>query len=191
VSFTNYVKEVMAASPKEPQPRGTAEFAESSLLEAVVPADSFIDIKDELDSWDGVVEDESSAILPFVPQRQVLLFGKTLQILHEIQHLLLMHRCLDELVPVYIVFRTPLIEDVVLKSYLARLAITLEAFAFGTVPHSESESKGPPPKELIFSGTIKDSNKPTIIRYEEESGPHIYITWKLEVFICKSHYVLV
>jgi hypothetical protein len=151
------------------------------LLEAVVPADSFIDIKDELDSWDGVVEDESSAILPFVPQRQVLLFGKTLQILHEIQHLLLMHRCLDELVPVYIVFRTPLIEDVVLKSYLARLAITLEAFAFGTVPHSE----------LIFSGTIKDSNKPTIIRYEEESGPHIYITWKLEVFICKSHYVLV
>jgi hypothetical protein len=74
------VKQVMAASPTHPQPRGSAEFAEGSVLEAVVPADSFIDIEDEIDSWDGVEEEESSAILPFVPQRQVLLFGKTLQI---------------------------------------------------------------------------------------------------------------
>jgi hypothetical protein len=96
-----------------------------------------------------------------------------------------MHRCPDELVPVYVVFRTPLIEGVTLKSYLARLAITLEVFAFSTVPHSDSEPKGPPPKELIFSGTIKDSNEPTIIRYDEQGSPHIYIVWKLEVFICK------
>lgn len=67
----------MSASPTEGQPRRSAEFVESSVLEAVVPADSFIDIEDELDSWDGVVEDEGSALLPFVPQRQVLLFGKS------------------------------------------------------------------------------------------------------------------
>jgi hypothetical protein len=68
-------KEAMAASPTEAQPRQSAEFVESSVLEAVVPADSFIDIEDELDAWNGVVEEEGSAILPFVPQRQVLLFG--------------------------------------------------------------------------------------------------------------------
>jgi hypothetical protein len=100
-----------------------------------------------------------------------------------------MHRCLDELVPVYVVLRTPLVEVAALKSYLPRLSITLEAFAFSAVPHSESESKGPPPKELIFSEVIKDSNQPTIVRYEEESSSHIYIAWKLEVFICKIHHI--
>lgn len=181
----------MAASPIEALPRGSVEFVESSVLETVVPANSSIDIEDELDAWDGVVEDESSAILPFVPQRQVLLFGEAARILLAMRRLLLMHRCIDELVPVYVVFRTPLVEEVTLMSFLARLAITLEAFAFSTVPQSESESKGTPPKELIFSDTIKDSNKPTIVRYGEESSPHTYIAWRLEVFICQSDHVLV
>ena len=181
----------MAARLIEAQPRGSAEFVESSILAAVVPADSLIDLEDELDSWDGGVEDEDSEILPSIPQRQVLLFGKSLLIFHwSRQDLLLMHRCVDELVPVYVVFRTPLIEDVTLKSYLARLAITLEVFAFSTAPQPEPEGKGPPPKELIFSDVIKDSNKPIIVRYEEEeeAGTHIYVAWKVEVFICKSGY---
>jgi hypothetical protein len=67
----------MASSQVEPQPRGSGEFVESSVLEAVVPNDSEIDIKDELESWDGSIEDESSSVLPFISQRQVLLFGKT------------------------------------------------------------------------------------------------------------------
>lgn len=67
----------MASSQIESQPRGSAEFVESSVLEAVIPNHSEIDIKDELESWDGSIEDESSSVLPFVSQRQVLLFGKT------------------------------------------------------------------------------------------------------------------
>lgn len=82
-------------------------------------------------------------------------------------------------------FRTPLIEDTTLKSYLARLAINLEAFAFSTAPPPEPETKAPPPKELIFSETIKASNEPAIVRHEEEGSPHIYVIWKVEVFICK------
>jgi hypothetical protein len=60
----------------EAAPRRSAEFVESSVLEAVVPSDSVIDIEDEIASWDGTHEDESSSILPALTQRQVLLFGK-------------------------------------------------------------------------------------------------------------------
>lgn len=97
-----------------------------------------------------------------------------------------MHRRLDELVPIYIVFRTPPIEDSTLKAYLTRLAINVEAFAFSTAPPPEPETKAPPPKEVIYSGTIKDSNEPAILRFEDESSPHVYVIWKLEVFICKA-----
>ncbi|KAF2691326.1 hypothetical protein K458DRAFT_426663 [Lentithecium fluviatile CBS 122367] len=153
------------ATLAEDQPRKSAEFVESSVLEAVVPSDSVTDIEDEISSWDGTHDDESGSILPSLTQRQVLLF--------------------DELVPVYVVFRTPLIEETTLKSYLARLAINVEAFAFSTAPPPEQETKAPPPKELIFSETIKDSNEPIIIRHEEEGEPHTYVVWKMDVFICR------
>jgi len=55
-------------------PRRSLEFAESSVLEAVVPASSDIDIKSEIDSWDGAADDNGS-ILPFLAQRNVLLLG--------------------------------------------------------------------------------------------------------------------
>lgn len=65
----------MAASVVEAQPRGSAEFVESSVLEAVVPARSNIDLGTELSSWNGAVEDEGGSILPFLSQRHVLLLG--------------------------------------------------------------------------------------------------------------------
>ena len=67
----------MAVSPAEPepQPRGSLEFAESSVLEAVVPSHSNVDFERQLSSWDGTLQDGSGSILPFVAQRQVLLLG--------------------------------------------------------------------------------------------------------------------
>jgi len=64
----------------EPTPRRSAEFVESSVLEAVVPSDSIFDIEDEITSWDGTHEDEGSSILPSLTQRQVLLFGKLIRV---------------------------------------------------------------------------------------------------------------
>ena len=61
-----------------------------------------------------------------------------------------MHRLLDELLAVYVVFQTPLLEEATLKSYLARLVISVEAFAFSTVPPSDQDAKATPPKEVIF-----------------------------------------
>lgn len=65
----------MATLP-EAQPRGSAEFVESSILEAVIPSDSEFDVSDEISSWDGTSEEENASVLPFLAQRQVLLFGK-------------------------------------------------------------------------------------------------------------------
>lgn len=69
---------LMAAIKLEGPPRGSAEFVESSVLEAIVPAASSIGIEDLLQSWDGSMDDENASILPFISQRQFLLFGKQL-----------------------------------------------------------------------------------------------------------------
>ncbi|KAF1972883.1 hypothetical protein BU23DRAFT_641908 [Bimuria novae-zelandiae CBS 107.79] len=153
------------ASLLDAQPRGSAEFVESSILETVVPSDSEVDIEDEIVSWDGTNEEENASVLPFLSQRQVLLF--------------------DELVPVYVVFRTPVMEDATLKAYLARLAINVEAIAFSTAPPPEAEAKGGPPKEVIASETIIDTTDPIIVRHEEDGLSHIYVVWKLETFISR------
>lgn len=98
---------------------------------------------------------------------------------------LLIHR-LDELLPIYVVFRTPLLEDEALKSYLDRLAVNLDVFAFGTAPGPDQEMKALP-KELIYSETIKDTNEPTIVLHENDDGKHAYVFWKVEVAIGKPH----
>lgn len=64
----------MAADTAEAQPRTSLDFVESSVLEAIVPAKSKINIKDAIESWDGAADDNGS-ILPFLAQRQVLLLG--------------------------------------------------------------------------------------------------------------------
>jgi hypothetical protein len=65
----------MATSPGQFKPRSSAEFVESSVLEALIPARSDVNIKQELLAWDGTIEDESGSILPFLLQRNVLLLG--------------------------------------------------------------------------------------------------------------------
>ena len=83
----------------------------------------------------------------------------------------------------YIVFRTPQMEDATLKSYLSRLAINVEAITFSTAPPSEPEAKGPPPKEVVASETITDAIEPVIVRHGEEGPTYIYAVWKLMTFI--------
>lgn len=101
-------------------------------------------------------------------------------------HLLLIHRPLDELLSIYVVFRTPLLEHDILKSYLTRLVVNVEAFAFSTAPVPESEPKTAP-KEIIYSSIIRDDNEPTIIRHGEGENAHTYIIWKVDVFIGKTN----
>ncbi|KAF2199922.1 hypothetical protein GQ43DRAFT_375095 [Delitschia confertaspora ATCC 74209] len=153
----------MALDDTEVLPRGSAEFVESSVLEAIIPSHSSINLKDEIASWDGGAEEDNNSVLPFVSQRNFLLF-------------------------VYVVLRTPLIEESTLNSYLARLAISLESFALSTASNSDSkETRASPPKELIFSETIRDSYEPSFVRRETDAEPHVYVIWKVDVFICRPH----
>ena len=94
-----------------------------------------------------------------------------------------MHRPLDELLAVYVVFQTPLLDEATLKSYLARLVINVEAFAFSTVPPSDQDPKATPPKEVIFSGTINHIDEPMVVNHGEGESAHTYVIWKVDVFI--------
>lgn len=58
------------------EPRASLDFAESSVLEAIAPTASNVDLEDAFNSWDGTVGDEGASILPFIKQRHVLLFGR-------------------------------------------------------------------------------------------------------------------
>ena len=75
-----YASFLMAAGATESQPRGSAEFVQSSVLEAIVPSNSAFDIEEEIGSWDGTIEEESSSILPFISQRRALLFGEIMRV---------------------------------------------------------------------------------------------------------------
>lgn len=96
-----------------------------------------------------------------------------------------MHRLLDELLAVYVVFRTPLLEDSTLKGYLERLVVNVEAFAFSTAPPPEQDPKSGTLKELIYSGTIKPSDEPSIVCHGEGGNAHTFVIWKVDIFIGK------
>ena len=96
-----------------------------------------------------------------------------------------MLRIIDELVPVFIVLQTPLVDESTLNSYLTRLAISLESFALSTAPNPESgDNSAHTPKELIFAETIQESHEPFLV-HRGGTKSHVYIIWKLDVFICK------
>jgi hypothetical protein len=99
-----------------------------------------------------------------------------------------MHRPLDELLAVYVVFRTPLLESALLKSYLARLLVNVEAFAFSTAPPPDQDPKAGPPKELIYSGTINHTDEPTVVNHGKGDGgdAYTYAIWRVNIFICES-----
>lgn len=149
----------------------SGDFSDSSLVETVAPAASSIDLQKSLDSWDGVINESSTSILPFLSQRQFLFF--------------------DELVSVYVVLRTPAIDGETLRSYLARLSINVEAFATSTAPLSHQPGGGHPPplKELLHTATVRAPGEPVLqqsksVAYENgHTQEYCYVAWKAEVFL--------
>ncbi|KAF2761865.1 hypothetical protein EJ05DRAFT_496753 [Pseudovirgaria hyperparasitica] len=148
------------------------EFIESSILDTCVPAASSTDIQELLQGWDGHESDTSSALLPYIAERETLFF--------------------DEQVTVYVVLRTPYIEESLLKSYLSRLILTLECRVTSTAPPPKVQGEQvPPTKELLISETIKDSWEPLVIISKEHdlqkkgASAHMHLIWKAD--ICLGH----
>jgi len=98
-----------------------------------------------------------------------------------------MHRILDELLAVYVIFRAPLLEDTTLKAYLARLVVNVEAFAFSTAPPPEQDPKPGSMKELIYSGTLKPTDEPSIVNHGKGDNAHTFVIWKVDIFVGKIH----
>lgn len=91
--------------------------------------------------------------------------------------------------------RTKLLDEDVLEAYLARLAVSLEARAYGTLHAKPGENeKSTPANELLYSGAIDQDEEPTIcateVQHEGQDEPvqYVYIFWKLTVPICKFDY---
>lgn len=101
-----------------------------------------------------------------------------------------MHRRVDEPLSVFVVFRTPLVEDELLKTYLERLVVNVEAFAFSTAPPPEHEGKASPPKELIYAEPINQTNEPLVLRQGEGEAAYTYVIWKVEIFIGERNNML-
>jgi hypothetical protein len=78
-------------------------------------------------------------------------------------------------------------EDATLETYLSRLAINVETIAFSTAPLPEPDSKGPTPKELLSTEVITSAVQPVIVRQDKANSPHIYVVWKVEIFMSRSY----
>ncbi|RYP18885.1 hypothetical protein DL765_003673 [Monosporascus sp. GIB2] len=90
----------------------------------------------------------------------------------------------DESVDVYLVLRTPHVQDDILRSSLERIVIDLEAHI---INGSSPERDHPPGSEVIYSGTVDESEDPFIVADEPPESSHgerfVYAVWKLPVFL--------
>ncbi|KAI9775974.1 MAG: hypothetical protein M1839_000673 [Geoglossum umbratile] len=151
---------------------GGEEFTESSVLDTIIPHASNANIEEVLGNPDCDSEDAGISLLSTVKQRRLLFF--------------------DETVTVYIVLRTPYIEEDTLKSYLSRLTINIDAHAINKQQQLFTDGQPVHPgqlKELLYSGKIQDFEDPLIIVHgsgEESNNSekgYIVAVWKLNVFL--------
>jgi len=60
----------------EPHPRGSLEFAETSILDAIIPLENNLDIEAALGGSVESIDDPQDSPLASIPQRSALYFGK-------------------------------------------------------------------------------------------------------------------
>ncbi|KAH0566083.1 hypothetical protein GP486_000521 [Trichoglossum hirsutum] len=148
------------------------EFIESLALDTVIPHSSNVNIEEILGNPDCYGEDSGVSLLPTIKQRRLLFF--------------------DEVVAVYVILRTTYLGEDTLKSYLSRLAITLDAYAVSKQQQlpTDGQSAGQP-QELVYSGKVQDFEDPLIIVHgsgeggDEVENSHIITIWKLNAFLVR------
>ncbi|KAF2431100.1 hypothetical protein EJ08DRAFT_632809 [Tothia fuscella] len=163
----------MTTAGQNARSRASTEFVDDTILEAFVPSASQVNLQELLEAWDGDIPENRNSIVPFIEQRQFLL--------------------VDELVHVYVVLRTKLVGETSLDAYLARLAITLEARAVGSllVKPGDASSQPTQANELLFSDTIKHTEDPTIcateVQSDDDSEPvqFVYVFWRVKVLLSR------
>ncbi|PQE11150.1 TRAPP trafficking subunit trs65 domain-containing protein [Rutstroemia sp. NJR-2017a BVV2] len=154
--------------PEESAPRGSLDFAESSILDAIVPLASDLNIEEALSGSVARLDEQNDSPLAAIPQRHAVYF--------------------DETVNIYVVLQTPYFDERSLRSYLGRLSINLEAYVVNA--HTE-QLEGAAGRELIYQGSIQDTEDPLIVVQgaeegeESDKGGHILAVWKQSVFLAR------
>ena len=109
--------------------------------------------------------------------------------------LLILRLVIDESLPVFIALRTPYKDEAHLQSYLNRLAINLEAQAYGFQPRASDDQDGSKEtspsrnEDTLWSGNIDTSKDPMKIvqeKNEHESGRCIFAIWRTIIPLCRK-----
>ncbi|RYP80113.1 hypothetical protein DL769_002599 [Monosporascus sp. CRB-8-3] len=136
------------------------DLVDSSNLTYFIPQATKFRLEDELKDVKGPHEDAFKSI----ERRESLFF--------------------DESVDVYLVLQTPHVQDDTLRTSLERIVIDLEA---QIINGGSPERDHPPSSEVIYSGTVDDSEDPFIVADGPAESSHderfIYAVWKLPVFL--------
>jgi hypothetical protein len=89
---------------------------------------------------------------------------------------------LDELLPIYVVFQTRCEDEVQLRSYIPRLAISINVHAYSSSRQEASRDQSLSPyEETIWSTDIDTTKDPSIFTLKNElqnDGSWSYIVWK-------------
>jgi hypothetical protein len=172
------------AIPESNDDISSDDFIESSYLTYAVPSRTNLSIEELFSN-----AEDSKSIFDSIEQRQSLFFGMSSVILSSSCARSLTQPT-DETVDVLLILRTPWADEQTLRSYLGRLVISLEAQVANT--HMAGRDNSPPGSDVIFTGTVEDTEDPFILVDNSEDSDaedgqvprqHVYAVWKLPVFL--------
>ncbi|KAJ9134020.1 TRAPP trafficking subunit Trs65-like protein [Pleurostoma richardsiae] len=157
----------MAVPERDEAPDGSQEdFIEHSFLSYMIPFATDFNLEQSLQQEQN---GSSSSLFDSIPQRESLFF--------------------DETVDVYLVLRTRCRNEKVVRSYLKRLVLSLEA---QIVNSHAPDRDGPPATEVIYTGSLEGREDPFIVADPESGGSDdderaqtMYAVWKLPVFLTR------
>lgn len=66
----------MSSAGEDGPSRGSVDFVQSSIIEAIVPSDPTVNLDTLLREWDGQEDEHEDSLFPFVEQRHFVLLGK-------------------------------------------------------------------------------------------------------------------
>lgn len=169
-------------------PDQTLGFAEKSHLTYIIPSETRID----LDAAFRHIKPDTS-VVDSIEQRESLFFGTLCAATSTCPPLCQSDANIypqDETVDVLLILKTPLLEESILRSHIARLSLSVEAQVVNSSASSRDESPGV--NDVIFSGAPEDINSPFIFGADhhgsgdaEGTSNCSYCVWKVPVLLAR------
>ena len=162
------------------------EFFKFALVDAIIPDDTVSEISQLLQA--GVEAQNESSRLLAIKERELLFFGKFTVVSRRHSILLILRS--DERVKSLAALRLPNCDEDTLHSYLARLSFKIDVWAVDESPGSEQHpSSTVPPKDLVFSAEVVQTNEPIVLASESASeGQTLTLVWEVEIVLNRPRF---